>query len=603
MSENTVKLIQRSDIEEQYKWKTEDIYPSLEAWEKDFKKVRELSQQFDKFVGHLGDSADTMLKCFQLREEITTIAGRLMHYATRKKDEDTRIAENQSLFNRSLSLMNDARSAMSFVVPEILSISDEKLNSFLETNYELALYRHHIEDITRVRSHILSAELEKVVAMAEEMSSGPGQIFEMIDDADIKYPVIKDEEGNDVELTKGRYFRFMQGKDRRVREDAFKAFYKPYEGLKNTIATTLAYNIKGEMFNAKVRNYNTTREAALDPDNIPVSVYDNLIKAVSDNLDPMYKYVKLRKKLLGIDELHMYDIYVSIIKEAEWEIPYEEAKETIITAMAPLGKDYQALLRRGLESRWVDVYENEGKASGAYSSGLFGVHPFVLMNYNNTLDSMFTLAHEMGHALHSYLSNEYQPYIYHRYKIFLAEVASTLNEALLMDYLLKHTEDKARKLVVLNHFLEQYRGTVYRQTMFAEFEKLIHEKAENGEVLTHENLCGTYYELNKKYYGPDMVLDPQIAMEWARIPHFYMNFYVYKYATGFSAATSLAQQILKEGQPAVDRYLGFLKAGDHDYPINILKKAGVDMTTPEPVVQALNQFRDLVDEMERLTNE
>lgn len=603
MSENTVKLVQRIDVEEQYKWKTEDIFASLEAWEKDFKKVREMISQFERFNGHLGDSADTMFKCFQLREEVSMMAGRLLHYSTRKKDEDTRVSENQSLYNRALSLMNDVRSAMSFIVPEILSISDDKLKSFLETNYELALYRHHLEDITRVRKHILSAEMEKIVAMTEEMASGPGQIFDMIDDADIKYPVIKDENGNDVELTKGRYFRFVQGKDRRVREEAFKAFYQPYEGLKNTIATTLAYNIKGEMFNAKVRKYDTTREAALDPDNIPVSVYDNLIKAVSDNLDPMYKYVRLRKKLLGVDELHMYDIYVSIIKEADWEIPYEEAKETIIAAMAPLGKDYQALLRRGLESRWVDVYENEGKASGAYSSGLFGVHPFVLMNYNNTLDSMFTLAHEMGHALHSYLSNEYQPYIYHHYKIFLAEVASTLNEALLMDYLLKNTEDKARKLIVLNHFLEQYRGTVYRQTMFAEFEKLIHEKAENGEVLTHENLCSTYYELNRKYYGPDMVLDPQIAMEWARIPHFYMNFYVYKYATGFSAATSLAQQILKEGQPAVERYLGFLKAGDHDYPINILKKAGVDMTTPEPVVQALSQFRELVDEMERLTAE
>ena len=603
MSENTVKLVQRADIEEKYKWKTEDMYPTVADWENDYKKVRELLPEISSFAGHLGDSAESLLKCLRLRDEISNHSGRIYSYAARKKDEDTRISESQSLYSRALSLFTEVGEATSFLVPELLTIPAQNLEEFLNSNNDLALYRHYLEDVTRVRKHILSAEMEKVVAMSSDAMEGPGRIFDMVDNADIKYPIIKDENGNDVELTKGRYYKFMQGKDRRVREDAFKAFYSSYEYLKNSIATTLAYNVKGDIFNARVRNYESTRQAALDPDNIPLSVYDNLIQAVSDNLEPMYKYVRLRKKLLGVDELHMYDIYVSIIKEAEWDIPFEEAKEIIIEAVAPLGKEYQELLRHGMESRWIDVYENEGKASGAYSAGVYGAHPFVLMNYNNTLDNMFTLAHEMGHALHSYLSNQNQPFIYHRYKIFLAEVASTLNEALLMEHLLKTTTDKARKLLVLNHFLEQFRGTVYRQTMFAEFEKIMHAKAEEGEVLTAENLSTMYYELNRKYYGPDITLDPQISMEWSRIPHFYTSFYVYKYATGFSAATSLARQIMKEGQPAVERYLSFLKAGDSDYSINTLKKAGVDMTTPEPVVEALQMFGDLVDELERLTAE
>ncbi|AZR72095.1 oligoendopeptidase F [Anoxybacter fermentans] len=597
------KLVQRHEIPEEYRWKTEDIYPDVDTWEADFQKVKERIPKFEKFRGHLGESAEKLLDCLKFRDETGEIAQRLFGYASRKRDEDTRISKYQSLYNRSFSLLTELQSATSFIVPEILTIPEEKLKEFMQTNSELAIYCHYIDNITRVREHVLSPELEKVLAMTSELANAPSQIFTMIDDADIKYPCVKDEDGNEVELTKGRFLKFMQSKDRRLRKDAFEAFYSSYDKLKNTIATTLASSIKADIFNARVRKYNSTLEAALDEDNIPVSVYHNLIKTVSNNLEPMYKYVRLRKKLLGVDELHMYDLYVSLIKDIDIEIPYEEAKKKVIEGLAPLGKEYQDLLKMGLESRWVDVYENEGKASGAYSAGIYGVHPIVLLNYNDTLDSMFTLAHEMGHAIHSYLSNEAQPFVYHRYTIFLAEVASTLNEVLLMDHLLKTTEEKEVKLAILNHFLEQFRGTVYRQTMFAEFEQIIHQKSEEGEVLTHEVLGKLYHELNEKYYGPDMVVDPQIDLEWARIPHFYSNFYVYKYATGFAAATSLARQIIEEGQPAVKRYIEFLRAGNSDYPINILKKAGVDMTTPEPIEQALQTFRELVDEMERLTSE
>lgn len=603
MTENKGKIIERHEIEEQYKWKTEDMFINGEAWEADFLEVKNQIPELEQYRGRLLESADVLLSFLTLRDGVFRKVSLLFSYAARKKDEDTRVSENQSLYNRSLSLMTQIQSASSFFGPEILAASEETLNGLLQSNSALGLYRKEIEDITRLREHYLSADMERVVAMTREISSSPQQIFNMIDNADMTYPSVRDEEGNEVQLTKSRFFKLLQSKNREVRKEAFEKFYQPYESQKNTLAATLAAGVKADLFHTRVRKFDSTLEAALSVDNIPVSVYHNLIQAITDNMDSMHKYVRLRKKALGVDELHMYDIYVSIINDVEMEIPFAEAKETVIEAMAPLGKEYQEILRKGLESRWVDVYENAGKTSGAYSAGVYGVHPFVLMNYNNTLDHMFTLAHEMGHALHSYLSNQTQPFVYHRYKIFLAEVASTLNEALLMDYLLKKTTDKGLRLVILNHFLEQFRGTMYRQTMFAEFEMLAHGMVGEGKTLTHENMTDMYLKLNQKYYGPDMVSDPQIGYEWGRIPHFYTSFYVYQYATGFAAATSLARQILQEGQPAVERYLDFLKAGNSDYPINILKKAGVDMATPEPVAQALQTFRELVDEMERLMAE
>ena len=595
------KTVQRNEIEEKYKWNLKDVYPEVSKWKEDYEKIKDKMSKIEDFKGTLGESSENLLKCLQFRDEVSSLAEKLFSYATRKKDEDTRISENQKLYSQARNLLIELQSITSFIVPEILEIPEEKLNKFLEENEDLKLYEHHLDDITRVRDHVLTPEMEKVMAMASDVTGAPGQIYQMINNADIEYPSIEDEDGEEVQLTKGRYLKFMQSKDRRVREDAFKAFYSSYKDMKNTMATTLSSNIKADIFSAKVRKYDSTLEAALDGSNIPVSVYDNLINAVSDNLEPMYKYTRLRKKLLGVDELHMYDLYVSMIKDVDIEIPYEEAKETIIEALAPLGEEYQEMIKKGFESRWVDVYENEGKTSGAYSAGVYGVHPYVLMNYNDTLSSMFTLAHEMGHALHNYLSDATQPYVYHRYTLFLAEVASTVNEVLLMKHLLKTTEEKEVKMAILNHFLEQFRGTLYRQTMFAEFESLIHKKAEEGEILTHELLSDEYTKLNEKYYGPDTVIDEDVEIEWARIPHFYYNFYVYKYATGFSSAISIANSILEEGQPAVERYMEFLRSGGSDYSINILKEAGVDMTTPEPVVQALQTFKDAVDEMEELT--
>lgn len=459
-----------------------------------------------------------------------------------------------------------------------------------------------LDEITRQKSHVLSAQEEQIIAMAGDIASAPSNIYGMINNADIKFPCIKDENGQEVELTKGRYISFLESSDRRVRKDAFHALYSSYKKQKNTLAQTLSSSVKRDIFYSKVRKYSSSLEAALDEDNVTLDVYDNLISTISNNLEPMYKYVALRKRMLGVDELHMYDLYTPIIKDVKMEVPYSKGVELVIDGLKPLGDEYERILREGFKGGWVDVYENEGKTSGAYSWGCYDTHPYVLMNYQDDVSNLFTLAHEMGHALHSYYTNQEQPFVYSGYKIFVAEVASTLNEALLMEYMLNNTQDKKEKMYLINYYLEQFRGTVYRQTMFAEFEKIIHERAEAGEPLTPELLCNIYRDLNRKYYGPDIVIDEDIDMEWSRIPHFYRNFYVYKYATGFSAAASLAESILKEGQPAVKRYIDFLKGGDSDYPVNLLKKAGVDMTTPDPIIKAVKTFERLVEELDGLVD-
>ena len=442
--------------------------------------------------------------------------------------------------------------------------------------------------------------MEQLLASAGDVTGTSDNVFSMFNNADLVFPEITDENGEKVRLTHGRYVPFLESSDRRVREEAFKAMYSTYKGFRNTLAATYSGKLKAHWFEAKARKYNNCLEAAVDGTNVPASVYHNLIEAIHQNLDKMHRYVSIRKKLLGVDELHMYDLYTPLVKEADVKIPFEQAKQTVYEALAPLGEEYRAVIKEGFENRWIDVYENEGKRSGAYSAGVFGVHPYVLLNHNDTLDNMFTLAHEMGHAMHSYLSNKTQPHVDSHYVIFVAEVASTCNEVLLMEHLLKNTTDKVQRAYLINHFLESFRGTVYRQTMFAEFELLTHQMCERGESLTPDALSKLYYDLNKKYFGDDMVVDEDIAMEWARIPHFYYNFYVYQYATGFSAAVALANRILKEGQPAVDDYLKFLSGGCSKSPIDLLKMAGVDMTTPEPVNSGLEMFGRLLDEMEEL---
>lgn len=590
----------RSEIDDQYKWRLEDIYATDEDWEKDFEKAREMLGKLDDYRGRLVSSSDNLYQGIELIMEIEEILTRLYAYSHMRSDEDTSNQKYQALNRRAQALATEIASAVSFMVPEILTLSREKVEEYLEENEGLKLYSHFLDNILREKEHYLSEEEEKILAMASDISRGPGNIFSMLNNADLVFPTITDEDGQEVRVTHGRYIDFLMSKDRRVRKDAFTALYSKYREFINTFAATLNTNVKAHIFYARARNYNSALEAALSSDNIPVSVYTNLVDTVKENLDAMHKYVALRKEVLELDELHMYDLYVPLIQDLDVKIPYFEAKETILEGLKPLGEEYIGFLEDGFNNGWIDVYENKGKRSGAYSSSCYGVHPYVLMNYTDSLDNMFTLAHEMGHALHTHYSNENQPYVYADYKIFLAEVASTLNEILLLHHLLENTDDVLKKKYLINHYLEQFRGTVFRQTMFAEFEKIIHEAAEAGQPLTAEFLNETYHRLNVEYYGPDIIIDEEIDLEWARIPHFYYNFYVYKYATGFSAATALANRILEEGKPAVESYLEFLKSGDSDYPLNILKRAGVDMSSPEPISTAIATFKDFLKRFEDL---
>ncbi|MET3289434.1 UNVERIFIED_CONTAM: oligoendopeptidase F [Brevibacillus sp. OAP136] len=596
-------LPKRHEIPAEQKWKLEDIYASNDLWEQDAVKVKEMAAKISSYQGTLGENGARLLEALTLQDELTRTMDQLYVYARMRRDEDNANATYQALTDRATTLSVQVYSSLSYIEPEILAIPDDRLRAFLQEEAGLAHYRQHIDEIVRFKPHTLSAAEEALLAEMGELSGAPSKIFGMLNNADLRFPMIKDEQGEEVELTKGRYTQFMESKDREVRKEAFEALYATYGKHRNTIAATLTSAVKRDVIYAKVRKYESALKASLFSDNIDQSVYDNLIATVHENLPLMHRYVELRKRMLGLEELHMYDLYVPIVPEVKMDIPYDLAVETIQVALKPLGEDYGKVLREGFTSGWIDVHENEGKTSGAYSWGSYTTHPYVLMNYQDNVNNMFTLAHEMGHALHSYYSNSNQPYTYAGYRIFVAEVASTLNEALLMQHLLATTTDKAERMYLLNYYMEQFRGTLFRQTMFAEFEKMIHAKTEAEEALTADSLSAMYRELNVQYHGQQMVVDSQIDLEWARIPHFYNNFYVYKYATGFSAAISLAKQILSEGAPAVDRYLTFLKSGGSDYPLELLKKAGVDMTSPEPIKEALAVFKELLDEMEALSKD
>ncbi|MGS0763732.1 oligoendopeptidase F [Syntrophomonas curvata] len=596
----TEGIKKRSEIAEEHKWKLEDAYSDQESWERDFRQVQDKLPEIGEFRGRLSESANGLYNALKILEELQRRSEKLYVYAKMRRDEDNANTSFQTLYERIERLSVQVSSATAFVIPEITATDQEKMEQFFQQEEKLKKYRHFMEELWRQKSHILSPEEERVLAMSADLATAAQNIFTMFNNADIKFPQIKDENGKEVELTKGRYGRYMESSDRRVRQEAFSGLYHSYGKFKNTLASTLASAVKRDIFYARVRQYPSALEAALDQDNIAADVYNQLIKTVHDKMDYMYRYMRLRKKVLGVDQLHMYDIYTPLISEYRVEIPYEEACEKVLAGLRPLGEEYLALLKNGMESGWIDVYENEGKTSGAYSWGTFDTHPYVLMNYDNKLDDVFTLAHELGHSLHSYYSNHNQPFIYSQYTIFLAEVASTVNESLLIDFLLKHSSNRQEKMYLINHYLEQFRGTVYRQTMFAEFEKIIHEMVEQGGGLTPDELCRIYRELNILYFGPDVVIDKEVEVEWSRIPHFYSAFYVYKYATGFSAATAIKEKILEEGEPAVTRYLDFLKSGSSDYPLNLLHKAGVDLTTPQPVEKALDYFGHLLDEMERL---
>ena len=600
--EEIQKIPERSEIAPEDKWAIEDLYPSDEAWEAELKKLAEDQDALAAFAGKLGSSAETLYAYLHLSEEVNVRASRLGNYCMRKADEDTRNTTYQAMSGRFMSVAVALGAACSFDTPEIMAISDETLEGFYAACPDLNRYRRFLTDLRRRKAHTLSAAEEKLLAAAGEMAQAPDTIFGAMGDADLKFPDAVDAEGKKHPLTQGTFVMLEMSPDRVLRKSAYENLYGTLANFKNTSAAILNAQNKQLKFFSDARKYHDAREASLDATNVPVSVYDNLIEAVHQNFDKMHRYVRLRKKLLGVDELHFYDVYTNLVPDADKKIPFSEAKQTVYDALYPLGDRYRAILKEGLENRWIDVYENQGKRGGAYSAGA-DVHPYVLLNYNGTLDSQFTLAHEMGHALHSYLSNHTQNPIDADYVIFVAEVASTCNEALLMEYLLGKTKDKKDRIYLLNHFLEQFKSTLYRQTMFAEFERNIGVLTAQGQTLTAEVLCAEYKRLNEMYFGPDMVVDDQIAMEWARIPHFYYNYYVFQYATGYAAAIALSRRILDEGEKAVSDYLGFLSGGCSKSPIDLLKGAGVDMTSPEPVNQALQLFDKLLDEMEELTRE
>ena len=597
----TNKIPARADVPEKDKWAIQDLFATDDDWRAALAKAKEFLPRITAFRGRLAESGAVLLSFFRLDDEISLAFDALVHYAQRRSDEDTRAAVYQEMVSQVTRFAVEIQSAAAFETPELLAISDEDMNRLYAEAPELELYRLNIDRIRRRREHVLSDKEEAILAAAGEMAASPDDIYSMLNDADLKFPDAVDKDGNKHPVTHGTFIPLMQSYDRVLRKSAFDSLYSVYGQFRNTSAATLSAQLKQLLFFANVRKYPSTLDAALDGNEVPTEIYRNLIDAVHRSFAPMYRYVALRKKLLGVDELHMYDLYVPVVDGVEMKFTFEEAKEIALKALAPLGEDYLNLLREGFANGWIDVYENEGKRSGAYSAGA-RVHPYVLLNFKGTLDDVFTLVHEMGHSIHSYLSNKTQPTAYQDYVIFVAEVASTCNEALLMEYLLSVTTDKKERAYLINHFLEQFRGTLYRQTMFSEFELAANEMTQRGEGTTAEALCAMYKKLNEQYFGPEMNVDEEISLEWARIPHFYYDYYVYQYATGYAAAIALSRRILREGEAAVKDYLGFLSGGCSADPITLLRGAGVDMASPKPVEDATKLFDEMISEMEKILN-
>lgn len=590
---------ERKDIPLKDTWALEDLYATDADWEKALARMQARMPELSEFEGKLAQNGQTLCAFLALLEELDTQAESLGNYAMRRGDQDTRDANYQAMNGKFISAVTELSAGLSFATPEIMAIPEENLEGFYADCPRLERYRRYLTDQRRKKAHTLSAAEERLLAAAAEMAGAPDSIYSSLLNADLTYPDAVDSEGKLHSLSQSTFVPLEESGDRVLRKSAYENLYHTLNGMRNTAAGLLDAQNKQQKFYATARKYSSAREAALDGTNVPLSVYDNLIEAVHRNLDKMHRYVRLRKKLLGVDQLHFYDIYTPLVQDLNKSIPYEQAKQTVYDALHPLGEDYRKILKEGFDNRWIDVYENRGKRTGAYSAGT-KVHPYVLLNYTGSLDSEFTLAHEMGHALHSYLSNKHQNPIDSDYVIFVAEVASTCNEALLMEYLLKRTRDKKERAYLINYFLDQFKGTIYRQVMFAEFEKTIGQMVDAGQTLTADVLCAEYRRLAELYYGPDMEVDEEIAIEWARIPHFYYDYYVFQYATGYAAAIALSRRILSEGEPAVKDYLGFLSGGCSKSPIDLLKGAGVDMTGPQPVNDALALFGELLDEMESL---
>lgn len=594
------KLKNRSEIDQKYKWNIEAMYEDDSSWEKDIEEALTLTEYFAKYQGKLTESARTLAEALQEKDEIWQKLEKAYVFARMKLDEDNRVAKQQSMHDKINSVIARAAASMSFFTPELLSASEETLLSYIEEEPDLAQYEFVIKDVLREKEHVLSEDQENILAQMSEVTDATNTIFTMLNNADIKFGTIIDEDGDEVEVTHGNYISFMESHDRSIREAAFTNVYEAYKSLVNTISSTYNYNVKTDVVGARIRNYKSARSAALSGGNIPESVYDNLISVVHDYLPVLHKYIELRKKVLGVNELKMYDIYVPLVEVPKRVVPYEEALEIMKEGLSPLGEEYIQRLSKGVSQGWIDVYENEGKTSGAYSFGSYDSFPYILLNYTDTLKDVFTVVHEMGHSMHSSYTRETQPFTYGDHSIFTAEVASTVNESLLMQHLLGKEADKEMRKYILNMYIEEFRTTLFRQTMFAEFEDLTHKFVEEGGSLTAEWMCEEYDKLNKAYFGPALAEDDYIKYEWARIPHFYRGFYVYQYATGYSAATAISKKILEEGAPARDAYKEFLKTGSSDYPVELLKIAGVDMSSKEPVIMAMETFKNLVEEFEKL---
>ena len=590
---------ERSERDEEYKWDLESIYATDEDWEAAYEDVESKLEELEAYEGRLTENGDTLLEALELRNDVYRDAHMVASYARMRSDEDTRDQEYQALRARGASLMSDVSSAASYFDPEIQDCTREELQSMVESTPGLEEYEHYFDDVLRMKPHTRSAEVEELLSDLGEVFGAPSDAYNMLTDADLEFPTVEGPDGEPVEISQANLTTLLRDRDREFRQTVHEEFYETIADVRNTIGSTMKNQMKRDVKLAEARNYDTAREAALDDPNIPTEVYDNLVDTVDDNLDKLQRHADLKRETLGVDELEMWDLYMPIVDSESPEVTYEEAKEHVIDALEPLGEDYQRRVEEGLENRWVDVYENRGKYSGAYSGGTYDTQPFILMNYQDDVDSMYTLAHELGHSLHSEYTSEEQPYVYSQYEIFVAEVASTVNEALLTNHLLDTVDDEKFRRHILNEYLERFRSTLCRQTMFADVEQRLHELTEEGEALTPDRIDEVYGERKEAYYANANV-DDHIRREWMRIPHFYYNFYVFQYATGISAAVALVQDILEEGQPAADQYLDFLERGSSKYPLELLRAAGVDMSTSDPIERALSVYDDHLEEAEKL---
>lgn len=601
--ETAGRVLKRSETDVAYHWHIEDLYESDELWEKDYQELEAQIPALLAYEGRLCESPDVFVEYMNKKESLMKRFETLYVYANQRYHEDTGNGFYQGLAAKAQMLSVTLNGAVVFEEPELLSLGQEKVEQWMRKEKGLELYRRFFHELFRQKEHILSKEMEAALTDVSDLTADISSIYSMFNNADIRFPSIKDEQGEEIMVSHGRYALLLESKNRDVRKAAFESVYSQYRQYKNTMAAAYSANLKSAAFFARIRHYDSSLAMSLSKGEIPVSVYTSLIDTVHEHLELMHRYVELRKKALKLPELHMYDLYAPMAEDVDMKVSFEEAKEIVKKALAPLGEDYVKVLSEGMDGGWIDVYENEGKRSGAYSWGAYGTHPFVLLNYQDNLNNVFTLAHEMGHSMHSYFSDKNQPYIYAGYRIFVAEVASTCNEAILMDYLLNHTKSRQEKIYLINYFLEQFKGTLYRQTMFAEFEKLTHEMVQNKEPLTAEVLEDIYYKLNERYFGDGIVIDKEIALEWARIPHFYTPFYVYQYATGYSAAIAISRKLISGDKTAGEGYFRFLGGGSSMNPVDLLKLCGVDMTTKQPVEEALRLFGELLDQMEGLLEE